>query len=87
MLPNRDKREAMMQWPFKTTVKFEGRDGHVVRLQYAVCAMSESEAKVELQRRLLGQEVFGYTVEDIVAATGKEAAQLNLPDDCVQLLG
>jgi hypothetical protein len=49
--------------------------------------MSESEAKVELQRRLLGQEVFGYTVEDIVAATGKEAAQLNLPDDCVQLLG
>ena len=72
-----------MQWPFKTTVKFEGRDGHVVRLQYAVCAMSESE----LQRRLLGQEVFGYTVEDIVAATGKEAAQLNLPDGCVQLLG
>jgi len=40
-----------MQWPFKTTVKFEGRDGH------------------------------------IVAATGKEAAQLNLPDGCVQLLG
>ena len=59
----------------------------VVRLQYAVCAMSESEAKQELQRRLLGQDVFGYTVEDIVAATGKEAAQLNLPDGCVQLLG
>ena len=76
-----------MQWPFKTTIKFAGRDGNVVRLQYAVSAMSERDAKQELERRLLGQEVFGYTVEDIVAATGKEAAQLNLPDGCVQLLG
>ena len=76
-----------MQWPFKTTVRFAGRDGNVVRLQYAVSAMSESEAKQELERRLLGQEVFGYTVEDIVAATGKEAAQFNLPDGCIQLLG
>ena len=41
-----------MQWPFKTTVRFAGRDGNVVRLQYAVSAMSESEAKQELERRL-----------------------------------
>ena len=76
-----------MQWPFKTTIKFAGRDGNVVRLQYAVSAMSEREAKQELERRLLGQEVFGYTVEDVVAATGMEAAQLQLPEGCIQLLG
>ena len=76
-----------MQWPFKTTVKFAARDGNVIRLQYAVSALSGSEAKSELQRRLLGQEVFGYVVEDVVAATGQEAAQLQLPDDCIQLLG
>jgi hypothetical protein len=76
-----------MQWPFKTTVRFAGRDGNMVRLQYAVSAMSESEAKRELEQRLFGQEVFGYVVEDIVAATGKEAAQLKLPAGCIQLLG
>jgi hypothetical protein len=42
---------------------------------------------MELERRLLGQEVFGYIVEQAVAATGQEAAQLKLPDGCVQLLG
>jgi hypothetical protein len=76
-----------MQWPFKTTVRFAGRDGNVVRLQYAVSAMSGSEAKIELERRLLSQEAFGYVVEEVVAATGQEAAQLKLPDGCVQLLG
>jgi hypothetical protein len=76
-----------MQWPFKTTVRFAGRDGNVVRLQYAVSAMSGSEAKIELERRLLGQEAFDYVVEEVVAATGQEAAQLKLPHGCVQLLG
>ena len=76
-----------MQWPFKTTVRLAGRDGNVVRLRYAVSATSGSEAKMELERRLLGQEVFGYIVEQAVAATGQEAAQLKLPDGCVQLLG
>jgi hypothetical protein len=49
--------------------------------------MSGSEAKIELERRLLGQEAFDYVVEEVVAATGQEAAQLKLPDGCVQLLG
>ena len=31
-------------------------------------------------------EVFGYTIEQVVAATGHEAAQFKLPDDCVILL-
>ena len=28
----------------------------------------------------------GYEIENVVAATGQEAARLNLPDDCVVLL-
>ena len=76
-----------MQWPFKSTIRFAGQDGNVVRIQYAVSAMSGSEARIELERRLLGHEVFGYVVEEVVAATGQEAAQLKLPDGCVQLLG
>jgi hypothetical protein len=76
-----------MQWPFKTIVRFAGRDGNVVRLQYAVSASSGPEAKRELERRFLGQEVFGYIIENVVAASGQEAAQLNLPEGCIQLLG
>jgi hypothetical protein len=76
-----------MQWPFKTTVSFVTPYGKVVRVQYAVSAMSASEAQIELRQRLLGEEVFGHVVEDVVAATGQEAFQFKLPDNCVQLLG
>ncbi len=76
-----------MQWPFKTTISFAGCDGKVIRVQYAISAMSASEAKIELEQRLFDEEVFGYVVEEVVAATGQEAFQLKLPDNCVQLLG
>ena len=46
-----------MQWPFKTTVSFVAPYGKVVRVQYAVSAMSASEAQIELRQRLLGEEV------------------------------
>jgi hypothetical protein len=75
-----------MQWPFKTTVRFDGEQGSTTRLHYAVSAESASEAKSELERRFLGQEVFGYTIEHVVAATGHEAAQFELPNGCVMLL-
>jgi hypothetical protein len=75
-----------MQWPFKTTVRFDGEQGSS-RLRYAVSAESASEAKSELERRFLGQEVSGYTIEHVVAATGHEAAQFELPNGCVMLLG
>ena len=71
---------------FKTTIKFVSNDRQTRRLQYAVSAASAAAAKAELERRLLGQEVFGYQIENVVAATGAEAAQLNLPDGCVMLL-
>ena len=58
-----------MYWPFKTTVKFATDDAQEIRLEYLVSAKSSIEAKSELERRLLGQEVFGYIVEKVVAAT------------------
>jgi hypothetical protein len=76
-----------MQWPFKTTISFAGPYGKVVRVLYAVSAVSASQAKTELEQRLSREEVFGYVVEEVVAATGREAFQLMLPENCVQLLG
>jgi hypothetical protein len=75
-----------MQWPFKTTVRYAAAQ-QIIRVQYAVCADSISAAKDQLLRRFADQGVEGYDVEHIVAATGQEAAQLNLPDDCCVLLG
>ena len=49
-----------MYRPFKTTVKFKSDDGRDVRLQYLVSADNSIEAKCELERRFLNQEVFGY---------------------------
>ena len=76
-----------MYWPFKTTVKFATYDAQEICLEYLVSAKSSIEAKSELERRLLGQEVFGYIVEKVVAATKQEAAIFRLPSGCVQLLG
>lgn len=77
-----------MYWPFKTTVRFRGSyDETESRLDYLVSAGNSIEAKMELQRRLEGQEVFGYKIESVVAATREEAAQFTLPAGCVMLLG
>ena len=76
-----------MYRPFKTTVKFKSDDGREVRLQYLVSADNSIEAKCELERRFLNQEVFGYKIETIVAATSAEEAIFKLPAGCVQLLG
>jgi hypothetical protein len=58
-----------------------------IKLEYLVSAKSSIDAKSELERRLLSQEVFGYIVEKVVAATKQEAAIFRLPSGCVQLLG
>jgi hypothetical protein len=79
--------DVKMHWPFKTTVKFTTDGAQEIRLEYLVSAKSSIEAKSELERRLLGQEVFGYIVEKVVAATKQEAAIFRLPSGCVQLLG
>jgi hypothetical protein len=80
-------RESNMHWPFKTTAKFLTNDGRELRLEYLVSANNSVAAKYERERRLIGREVFGYTIEKVELATKQEAALFNLPAGCVQLLG
>ena len=75
-----------MQVPFVTTVSFADRDGMTVRLQYGVAAQSEREARSELERRLINQEIYNYSISEIRRATSSEAELLNLPDGSIILL-
>jgi hypothetical protein len=79
--------ENNMHWPFKTTAKFRADDGRELRLEYLASANNSVAAKYELERRLIGQEVFGYTIEKVEPATKQEAALFKLPAGCIQLLG
>ena len=54
-----------MQVPFVTTVSFADRDGTAVHLQYGVSAGNEREARSELERRLINQELFNYSILEI----------------------
>ena len=67
-----------MQWPFKTTVRYV-QEHKTVGIQYAVCVDNVAAAKRELLRRFTEQQVNGYEIEYAVAASGHEAARLNLP--------
>ncbi len=75
-----------MQVPYVTTVSFADRDGMTVRLQYGVAAPSENEARSELQRRLINQEIYNYSISEIRPATSSEAQELNLPAGSIILL-
>lgn len=75
-----------MFWPFKTIIKFVDGNGGEQRLCYAVSATSSDEAQAAIKSRLFSQEIFGFTVEHVVAATIGEAREIDLPTGCVQLL-
>jgi hypothetical protein len=75
-----------MQVPYVTTVSFADRDGVTVNLQYGVAAPSEREARNELQRRLINQELYNYSISEIRPATSSEAQELNLPAGTIILL-
>jgi hypothetical protein len=75
-----------MQVPFVTTVSFADSDGMTVHLQYGVAARNEREARSELERRLINQEVYSYSISEIRPATSSEAALLNLPAGSIRLL-
>ncbi|MGA8321942.1 MAG: hypothetical protein WBE48_13015 [Xanthobacteraceae bacterium] len=75
-----------MQVPYVTTVSFADRDGVTVNLQYGVAAPSEREARSELQRRLINQEIYNYSISEIRPATSNEAQELNLPAGSIILL-
>ena len=67
-----------MQMPFVTTVSFADRDGTAVHLQYGVSVGSQTEARSEIERRLINQELYNYSILEIRRATSVEAASLDL---------
>jgi hypothetical protein len=75
-----------MQVPFVTTVSFADRDGMTVHLQYGVAAPTEREARSELERRLINQEVYNYSISEIRRATMSEAESLKLSAGSIILL-
>lgn len=75
-----------MYVPFVTTVSFAGRDGSRVSLQYCVSAGDEREARTEIERRLINQEICNYSIVEIRRATQDEAASLDLPAGSIKLL-
>ncbi len=74
-----------MQWPYRTTVRFQSIEGIETRLDYWVSATNRQEAERVLTERLTSNEVFGYRLAGARAATKDEAAGINLPPDCVML--
>jgi hypothetical protein len=83
---NNSKKAGAMQVSFVTTVSFADRDGMTVHLQYGVVAPSEREARSELERRLINQEIYNYSISEIRRATSSEAETLNLPEGGIILL-
>jgi len=75
-----------MPVPFVTTVSFADPDGMTVDLRYGVSAGSVREARNELERRLINQEVYNYSISEIRPATSSEAAALNLTAGAIKLL-
>jgi hypothetical protein len=75
-----------MQWPYRTTVRFQSADGIETRLDYWVSATNSQDAERVLKERLTSNEVFGYRLAGARAATKDEAAWINLPPNCVMLL-
>jgi hypothetical protein len=75
-----------MHVPFVTTVSFADRDGTAVHLHYGVSAGDETEARSEIERRLINQELFNYSILEIRRATSSEAACLDLPAGTIKLL-
>ncbi len=80
------KKASVMQLQFVTTVSFADRDGLTVHLQYGVAAPSEREARSELERRLINQEIYDYSISEVRRATSSEAESLNLPEGGIILL-
>ncbi len=75
-----------MYMPFVTTVSFADHNGTAVRLQYGVSAGDEIEARNEIERRLINQELYNYSILEIRRATSLEAASLDLPAGSIKLL-
>jgi hypothetical protein len=75
-----------MYVPFVTTVSFADYDGSAVHLQYGVSAGDERQARSEIARRLLNQELYNYSISEIRPATLSEAAALNLAPGSIKMM-
>ncbi len=75
-----------MNVPFVTTVAFADHDGKTASLQYGVSAGTENEARSELERRFLSQELYKFSILEIRRATTSETASLNLSAGAIKLL-
>ncbi|HXQ84576.1 MAG TPA: hypothetical protein VN769_10975 [Xanthobacteraceae bacterium] len=75
-----------MNVPFVTTVAFADHAGKTANLQYGVSAGNENEARSELERRFLSQELYKFSILEIRRATTSEAASLNLPAGSIKLM-
>jgi len=75
-----------MNMPFVTTVAFADHDGKTAQLQYGVSAGDEREARSELERRFLSQELYKFSILEIRRATSSEAEALNLAAGGIKLL-
>jgi hypothetical protein len=77
---------SAMNVPFVTTVAFADHDGKTANLQYGVSAGNENEARTELERRFLSQELYKFSILEIRRATTSEAASLDLSVGSIKLL-
>ena len=75
-----------MNVPFVTTVAFADHDGKTAELQYGVAADNEHQARSELERRFLSQELYKFSILEVRRATSSEAAALNLSAGAIRLL-
>lgn len=75
-----------MNVSFVTTVAFADHDGKTASLQYGVSAGNENEARSELKRRFLSQELYKFSILEIRRATTSEAASLDLPTGSIKLM-
>jgi hypothetical protein len=75
-----------MYVPFVTTVSFADHNGSAVRLHYGVSAGNEREARSEIERRMINQELYNYSILEVRPATSSEAETLKLSAGAAKLL-
>jgi hypothetical protein len=76
-----------MYVPFVTTVSFSDHNGTAIHLHYGVSAGDASEARSEIERRLINQELYNYSILEVRPATSStEAETLKLTAGGTKLL-
>ena len=77
---------SSMQVSYVTTVAFPNHDGMTVHLQYGVSAGSAREARSELERRLINQEVYNDPISGSAPRNLGRSSVVDLADGTIKLL-